>query len=108
MLSSLLNNLVLSNFRVGDILKVVYRVNFFTFEFTGICVEKRNKNLFYNNSFFCLRNIIYGVAVELLLNFNFTFVLKIQLNKHKRKRLNYKMSKLFYLRNFVNRLSYFD
>lgn len=103
----ILNNLTSSSFFVGDILKVVYRVNFFTFEFSGICISKKSKNLLFSNSFLCLRNIIHGVAVELLLNFNLTFVLKIQLNKHKRKRLNYRMSRLFYLRKFINKASYF-
>lgn len=93
------------NFSVGDILKVTYRINYFVLEFKGICIALKNKKLLFLNSFFLLRNVVSGVAVELLLNFNFTFILRIILNKHKKKKLNYKSSKLFFYRKLKNRIS---
>lgn len=96
-------NKFISDFSVGDILKIIYRVDYLVFEFKGICVSKKKKKFLNSNSSFIIRNIVSGVAVELFLNYNFTFVLQLILNKHKKKKLNYKLSKLFYLRRNKNK-----
>lgn len=89
----------------GDILSIFFWNKGLIFNFEGICLSIKSRKLKKANISLILRNIIFKVGVELTISFiyNRLFFLKIQ--DYKRKRFYYKKSKLFYLRNKLNRES---
>lgn len=101
-----IDNTKYKQFSRGDILSITYRLCGFGFVFTGICVFLRKKKMVSTNTTFMLRNIFVKVGVELSATLYGLCRLNIKLLDYARKKFNYRSSKLFYLRNKLNRESW--
>ena len=74
-----------------------------TFTFQGICLAIRKKYLGNVNASFLLRNVLAGVGIELIIMYYYNRAYNFIFNDFKRKEFNYNKSKLYYLRQRLNR-----
>lgn len=88
------------NFRIGDTIKVHYKIIEGTTEriqiFEGICISKNNKDI---SKTFTVRKLSYGVGVERIFPFHSPKIAKIDVVRKGRVR----RSKLYYLRDRIGK-----
>jgi len=92
-------------FKSGDILVVVYCKETIIYRFEGICIALRHKCLQQVNTALTLRNIVFGIGIELCITYYFHRIYFLSIMDYKRKQFRYKKSKLYYLRGKINRAS---
>lgn len=92
-------------FTTGDIIYVSFWRGYLIYDFEGICISKKKKYLQNIDVSFVLRNIFLGVAMEMTFSLFFNRLFNLKLKFYKRKRFFYPSSKLYYLRNKVNKQS---
>jgi len=95
----------LTVFQTGDILVVVYCKETIIYRFEGICIAIRQKLLRDVDTALSIRNIVFGIGVELSLTYYFHRIYFLTVLDYKRKEFRYKKSKLYYLRRKLNRSS---
>jgi len=93
------------HFITGDILMVVFWVRNYIYKFEGICICLRKKNFKVVDVVLILRNVIMGVGIELIISYYLNRVFFLNVLDYKRKMNIYNRSKLYYIRNKVNRNS---
>ena len=89
----------------GDILDIKIFINGFAKYFKGLCISVRNRAMANRNSSLTVRNYIYKNGLEFFFFLHLNIVLSFNLYDYQRKRFAYRASKLFYLRNKLNRES---
>jgi len=94
-----------SFFKSGDILVVVYCKETIIYRFEGICIAIRRKLLKELDTVLCIRNILFGIGIELSITYYFHRIYFLSIMDYKRKEFRYKKSKLYYLRSKINRAS---
>lgn len=95
----------ISSIRTGDILSVIFRKRSIIYRFEGICLRIKNKSFLNLNSSIMLRNILFGISIEVTFSYFYNRIFFLQIQDYKRKKFWYKRSKLYYLRNKLNRAS---
>lgn len=93
------------HFSTGDIIVVVFWKSYIVYRFEGICISIKKKNLSQPDVSLVLRNVILGVGVEFTVSYFFNRVYNLSLSDYKRKNFIYKRSKLYYVRQRMNRAS---
>lgn len=94
-----------SKLNTGDILSVVFWQKGIIYKFEGICISIKKKKLLSSNTSLIIRNVIAGIGVELTVSYYANRVYSMVILDYKRKHFNYKRSKLYYLREKLNRAS---
>lgn len=89
----------------GDVLDIKIFINGFAKYFKGLCVSLRNRSMLARNSSLTVRNYINKNGVEFCFFLHLNIILSFNLYDYQRKRFAYRASKLFYLRNKLNRES---
>jgi len=89
----------------GDILDVKLFINGFAKYFKGLCVSINGRSLAHRNSSLTVRNYLHKTGLEFFFFLHLNIVLSFNLYDYQRKRFAYRASKLFYLRNKLNRES---
>jgi len=89
----------------GDILDVKLFINGFARYFKGLCISVKNRSLISRNTTLTIRNYISKNGVEFCFFLHLNIILSFNLYDYQRKRFAYRASKLFYLRNKLNRES---
>lgn len=100
-----MSKLVINKFNVGDVLGLSFRNKGLTYFFEGICIGIKNKGLNNSNTTFILRNILADVGIELNFSYFYNRAFFLKVNNFKRKKFLYNRSKLYYVRNKLNRES---
>lgn len=90
-------------FTAGDIINVVYFKKALGFTFEGICLAVRKLSFSLPNTSFLLRNVILSVGMEFISSFFYNRNYYLTLLDYKRKAFYYKSTKLYFLRNRINR-----
>jgi ribosomal protein L19 len=75
------------------------------YSFEGLCISLKKKNFKLPDVTFILRNVIMGIGVELTISYFYNRLFNFRISDYKRKSLNYKRTKLFFVRNKLNRAS---
>lgn len=89
----------------GDILDVKILINGFSKYFKGLCISVIDRSMLNRNSSLVVRNYIHKNGLEFCFFLHLNVVLSFNLYDYQRKRFAYRASKLFYLRNKLNRES---
>lgn len=89
----------------GDILDVKLFINGFAKYFKGLCISLKKRSMLNRNSTLTVRNYLSKNGVEFCFFLHLNIVLSFNLYDYQRKRFAYRASKLFYLRNKLNRES---
>lgn len=92
-------------FSPGDIVVVVFWKAYVIYRFEGICMSVRKRNFLDPNAALVLRNIVLGVGVEFTVSYFMNRVYNLSVADYKRKDFVYKRSKLYYIRQRINRAS---
>jgi ribosomal protein L19 len=92
-------------FMAGDILKVVYSRMGSVFSFEGLCLAVRGRGFLKPDTSFILRNVIFGVGMEINVSFYSNRVYIFYFQDYKRKMKSFYKSRLFFVRKRVNRYS---
>ena len=92
-------------FKGGDIVKITFNKGGMVYSFEGLCLALKNKKVLSKNSTLILRNVMDRVGVEITVGYYFNRVYNMEFNDFKRKRFVYKKTRLFYLRERINRQS---
>jgi ribosomal protein L19 len=92
-------------FKIGDVVSVYYSSYGFFHSFKGICIGLPYKRQKSKHSNIILRNVYFRVAMELCLGIYSNCLYRVQKLDFQRKRVVYRKSKLFYLRNKLNKQS---
>lgn len=95
---NLFNWIKILSIKTGDILSVIFRKRSIIYRFEGICMSIKNKALMSLNSSIMLRNILFGISVEITFSYFYNRIFLLQVQDYKRKKFWYKRSKLYYLR----------
>lgn len=97
------SNLVLVS--AGDVVALVFWNEALIYRFEGICISIRYKSLKNINSNICLRNVLFGIGIEITASYFMNRVYYLTILDYKRKQFLYRRSKLYYLRTKLNRAS---
>jgi ribosomal protein L19 len=89
----------------GDIIDLKLFINGFIRYFKGLCISVKNRSMVSRNTSLTVRNYISKNGVEFFFFFHLNIILSLNLYDYQRKRFAYRASKLFYLRNKLNRES---
>ena len=92
-------------FVIGDVLAVYFANRGTILSFVGLCIAIKNKSFRSSNTAFTLRNILSSIAVESIFGFFEARVFTPTFYDYKRKKFHYNRSKLYFLRNKLNRYS---
>ena len=84
---------------------MVFWKSYVVYRFEGICISITKKSLVKPDVSLILRNVILGVGVEFTVSYFFNRVYNLSLSDYKRKDFIYKRSKLYYVRQRINRAS---
>jgi ribosomal protein L19 len=85
-------------FTRGDILTINFWSKTCSYNFEGICLGLKKKNLVSNNSTLILRNVLHNIGVELIISYyNYRLFCNTLMSDYKRKKFEYRSSKLYYL-----------
>lgn len=93
------------HFSPGDIVVVVFWKAYIVYCFEGLCISIKKKGLLNPDVSLILRNVILGVGVEFTVSYFANRVYNLSLSDYKRKDFLYKRSKLYYVRQQMNRAS---
>jgi len=91
--------------KAGDILSVIFRKRSIIYRFEGVCISIKNKKLLNINSSIILRNVLFGIGIEFIFSYYYNRVFFAKAQDYKRKSFWYNRSKLYFLRNRLNRAS---
>lgn len=111
MLKARKNRIIFSNLskilfiKAGDILSVIFRKRSIIYRFEGVCISIKNKKLLNINSSITLRNVLFGIGIEFMFSYFYNRVFFAKTQDYKRKNFWYNRSKLYFLRNRLNRAS---
>jgi ribosomal protein L19 len=83
-------------FSVGDVIKVVFFRKNYSYLFEGVCISIKKKGFGLNMSF-VLRNIILGIAIEMVFSYYANRLYNLRLQDYKRKFMHLRRNKLFFL-----------
>lgn len=100
-----LNLVNVSHVNTGDILVVIFWKEAIIYRFEGICISIKKKSLAKPDVTLILRNIVMGVGIEFTVSYFYNRVYFLTVSDYKRKQFLYKKSKLYYLRQKLNRAS---
>jgi len=89
----------------GDVMDVKLFINGFAKYFKGLCIALHDRSMQNRNSNIVVRNYINKNGLEFCFFLHLNIVLSFNLYDYQRKRFAYRASKLFYLRNKLNRES---
>lgn len=89
----------------GDVLDVKLFINGFAKYFKGLCIAIKHRSMTTRNSSLVVRNYAYKNGMEFGFFLHLNIILSFNLYDYQRKRFAYRASKLFYLRNKLNRES---
>lgn len=89
----------------GDILDVKIFINGFAKYFKGLCISVDGRSMLTRNSSLTVRNYVHKTGMEFSFFIHLNIILSFNLYDYQRKRFAYRASKLFYLRNKLNRES---
>lgn len=89
----------------GDVLDVKIFINGFAKYFKGLCISLKHRSMLARNSNLTVRNYINKNGLEFCFFLHLNIILSFNLYDYQRKRFAYRASKLFYLRNKLNRES---
>ena len=92
-------------FKAGDVLQVFYRIGFLINVFEGLCIALRSRNFKSVNTTFILRSVLTRIGVEMCFSAFYNHVYFYKINDYKRKRFYYNRSRLYIIRNQINRAS---
>jgi len=92
-------------FSPGDVIVIVYWKNYIVYRFEGLCIAIKKQSLKNLDVSLILRNVILGVGIEVTVSYFLNRVYNLSLSDYKRKEFVYKRSKLFYVRQRINRAS---
>lgn len=95
-------------FNAGDIVKVVYFRKSYAYVFEGICLGIRKKSFIDPNTSFFLRNIVLGIAIEMIFSYFSKRLYFLKLQDYKRKFASVNRNKIFFLRKKKNQHSNVD
>lgn len=84
-------------FQGGDILKLVFNRGGYGYYFEGLCLVIRKRHFLSKHTSLCLRNIVYGVGMEVIASYYLHRIYRLEFSDYKRKRYNYSRHKLRYL-----------
>lgn len=91
-------------FTRGDILTINFWIKSYNYHFEGLCLSLKNKKIVKPNVTVILRNIFYGVAIEVTASYFLNrLFLNTYMSDYKRKHFLYRPSKLYYLRSKKNK-----
>lgn len=90
---------------IGDILYIDFRISGLLYFFEGICIRIKGKNFVNPETSLTLRNILWGVGVELSIAYFYMRIFFPRFDDYKRKKFFYSRSKLFFLRKKLNKHS---
>ena len=93
------------HFFSGDIIKVVAMCRNLPFVFEGVCISVRRRKFCSSNVSFILRNIIFGVILEVTFSYYYNRLYTMKLHDYKRKMYNVRGSKILFIRSRLNRES---
>ena len=85
-------------FKAGDVLTVTITKELEGHIFTGICLGVRRTSFYRSDSTVILRNVLFGVGVEIVFSIFYNRAYRVRFEDHLRKSFFYSKSKLFYLR----------
>lgn len=91
--------------KIGDVLSVYYASGPFVYHFKGICMTLQKKSQIKKTSNLTLRNVYYGIGIELLFGLISNCIFKIVRFDYEKKKFMYNKAKLLYLRRKINRES---
>ena len=94
-----------NKFVIGDILSLSFRHKGLIYFFEGLCIAIKGKNFIDTETSFIVRNILSDVGIELNCSFFYNRMFSLKINNFKRKKISYPRSKLYYVRNKLNRES---
>ena len=89
----------------GDVLDIKLFINGFAKYFKGLCISVKGRSMLKRNSSLTVRNYLHKNGMEFCFFLHLNIVLSFNLYDYQRKRFAYRASKLFYLRNKLNRES---
>lgn len=89
----------------GDILDVRLFINGFFKYFKGLCISIKGRSAINRNTSITIRNYLYKNGIEFFFFLHLNMIISFNLYDFQRKRFAYRASKLFYLRNKLNRES---
>jgi ribosomal protein L19 len=92
-------------FLVGDVVEVAYYRQNIMFKFEGVCISVRRKGFVLPDLVFTLRNVVWGVSIEMTFSYFYHRLFDLVRNDYKRKSNLIRRSKLYYVRNRLNRES---
>lgn len=92
-------------FYAGDALKIVFFKKNVPLVFEGICLAVRKRKFKQANVSFYLRNILFGIGVEVVLSYFSNRAYSLSFFNFKRKLVVKPKSKQYYLRSRLNRES---
>lgn len=101
----ILNTSNILHVTAGDIVVVAFWKAAIIYRFEGICIAVRKKSLSVLNTTLILRNVISGVGIEVTVSFFLNRVFTLAILDYKRKQFLYRKSKLYYVRQKLNRAS---
>jgi ribosomal protein L19 len=93
------------NFKVGDVLSLIFWVKNYIYKFEGLCICLRKKKFKSSDVSFILRNVLLGVGLELCISYYFNRVFFFNIEDFKRKHFIYQRAKLYYIRLKLNSAS---
>lgn len=95
-------------FKIGDIIEIIFYYKCTPLVFNGICIAIRKKYFVKPDVVFILRNIIIKIAIELTVSYYYNRLYKLKFLDYKRKFLTFNKNKLFFIRSKINRKSQID
>lgn len=93
------------NFKVGDILIILFWVKHYIYKFEGLCICLRKKNFESPDVSLILRNVLLGVGLEFCISYYLNRIFYLSISDFKRKDFIYRRAKLYYVRLKINRSS---
>jgi len=89
----------------GDIIALVFWKEAIIYKFEGICLSVRYKSQLNSNAGLCVRNVLFGIGIEVTAALYSTRIYYLTILDYKRKQFLYRKSKLYYLRYKLNQAS---
>lgn len=85
-------------FKAGDVFTITITKELEGHIFTGICLGVRRTSFHCSDCTVILRNVLFGVGVEVVFSLFYNRAYRVRFEDHLRKSFHYSKSKLFYLR----------
>src|ERR1044072_2805697 len=76
-------------FQGGDIIRINFMRGGLGYYFEGLCLAVRKRKLLSKQASLILRNIVYGVGIEMTVSYYYNRLYSLAFSDYKRKRFNY-------------------